>query len=149
MTSADRGVANAFAVAGNTDLILAHSFREFPRPKTLTLYLVACDSLRLFTRTFFSSGDALPLLFFPGVFFHSLYPALVVDFLGVLFPCATCSCIVLMSKRRSRVRFIHRLWDLVILVTYIGSVSTIRRNEFLEARLSFSDIRIILETIEL
>lgn len=80
LTLPDRGVANAFVVAGDTDLMLAHSFREFPRSKTLTLYLVACDGWRPFTRTFFSSGDALPLSFFSGVLFHSLYPALVVDF---------------------------------------------------------------------
>lgn len=68
--------------------MLAHSFREFPRPKTLTLYLVACDGWRLFTRTFFSSGDALPLSFFlfpVSFFFHSLYPALVVDFFSVFY----------------------------------------------------------------
>lgn len=133
-----------FVVAGDTDLMLAHSFREFPRPKTLTLYLVACDGWRPFIRTFFSSGDALPLSFFFRCFFFTRCTRRWwLIFLGVLFPCATRSCIVLMSKKRS-VRFIHRLWDLVILVTYIGSVSTIRRNEFLETRLNFSDTRILL-----
>lgn len=143
LTLPDRGVANAFVVAGDTDLMLAHSFREFPRSKTLTLYLVACDGWRPFTRTFFSSGDALPLSFFPVFFFTRCTRRWWLIFLGVLFPCATRSCIVLMSKECS-VRFIHRLWDWVVLVTYIGSVSTIRRNEFLEARLNFPNTRILL-----